>query len=269
LIPYAKGLKGLFLLACVTIIARVFVNFATPQVIRITVDSAIKNEPLRLPQMFINIINALGGVENIRNNLWIPALFVVGFAVITCICDYVNKVALAKGAEGLTRNLRNALYQHIQKLPFSWHVKNQTGDIIQRSTADVDLIRRFITAQLAELFRIAMLITIALILMFTMSVKLSLIALAFIPIIMTYTGVFYGMIAKGFGAADEADGEMYSTAQENLTGVRVVRAFGRERYEVDKFDKKNGTFRDLVEKIRSQAFCLLGCWSIYSLDCKL
>lgn len=259
LIPYTKGLKGLFILTAISIIVRVFVNFATPQVVKVTVDSVINNEALNLPKIFVNLIEAIGGVEYIRQNLWVPALFVVAFAAITCICDYISKVSIAKGSEGLVKKLRNHLYKHIQRLPYSWHTKNQTGDIIQRATADVDLIRRFIAAQLSELFRISMLIIIALILMFSMNVKLSLIALMFIPIIMTYTAVFYGIISRRFQDADEADGVLYSTAQENLTGVRVVRAFGREKYELDKFEEKNSNLANLWIKLGKQ---LSYYWSV-------
>ena len=252
IMPYTKGLKRFFILTAIAIIVRVFVNFTTPQVIRFTVDSVINNEPLNLPQILGNFIKTVGGNENIKQNLWIPALFIVAFSLITCVCDYVSKVAIAKGSEGLVRNLRNHLYQHIQRLPYSWHTKNQTGDIIQRATADVDLIRRFIATQLAEIFRIIMLIIIALILMFSMNAKLSLIALAFVPIIMTYSTVFYGIISKKFKDADEADGALYSTAQENLTGVRVVRSFGREKHELEKFEKKNNAFASLWIKLGHQ-----------------
>ena len=259
IMPYTKGLKGFFLLAAAAIVVRVFVNFATPQVIKFTVDSVLKNEPVSLPRIFVDLVNYLGGTEVIKQKLWIPALFIVIFAAITCLCDYVGKVSVSKGSEGLVKNMRNHLYKHIQRLPFSWHTKNQTGDIIQRSTADVDLIRRFIAVQLSELFRITMLITIALILMFSMNAKLSFIALAFIPVIMTYTAVFYGIISRKFKDADEADGLLYSTAQENLTGVRVVRAFGREKYELDKFEEKNNTFANLWIKLGHQ---LSYYWSI-------
>ncbi|QSX05124.1 ABC transporter ATP-binding protein [Sedimentibacter sp. zth1] len=249
IMPYTKGLKRYFIFAAVAIIIRVFVNFTTPQVIKVTVDSVIKNEPISLPQIFVNMINNIGGVETLRQNLWIPALVIVGLSLITCVCDYTNKVSIAKGSEGLIKKLRNHLYDHIQKLPFSWHSKNQTGDTIQRATQDVELVRRFIASQLAELFRITMLIIIALILMFSMNVKLSLIALVFVPVVALYNGVFYGIISKRFKDADEADGQLYAVAQENLTGVRVVRAFGREKYEVDKFDEKNGAFTDLWIKL--------------------
>lgn len=245
ILPYTKGLKKYFLISAIAIVIRVFVNFSTPQVIRVTIDYIIKNERIALPQVLINMVNSIGGVEFLKHNLWVPALAIVVLSLITCICDYANKVSISKGSEGIVRNLRNKLFDHIQKLPYSWHAKNQTGDTIQRATQDVDLVRRFISSQLAELFRVSMLIIIALILMFSMNVKLSLIALAYIPVVILYNGIFYGIVSKGFSKADEADGKLYATAQENLTGVRVVRAFGREKYEVDKFDKRNRAYSDL------------------------
>lgn len=239
LLPYAKGQKRFFIITVIAIIVRVFLNFASPQVVRVTIDSIIGDKELGLPKILVDFINLIGGVEFIRQNLWVPALFIITFAVFNCIGFYIASVSSKKGAEGLVRNIRDSLYQHIQKLPYSWHTKNQTGDIIQRVTSDVDLIRRFISGHLPEMFRILMFIVIALFMMFSINVKLSFIALAFIPIIMTYTGVFYGIISRRFKDTDEAEGELYSTTQENLTGVRVVRAFGREKYELDKFEEKN------------------------------
>lgn len=239
LLPYAKGQKRFFIITVIAIIVRVFLNFASPQVVRVTIDSIIGDKELGLPKILVDFINLIGGVEFIRQNLWVPALFIITFAVFNCIGFYIASVSSKKGAEGLVRNIRDSLYQHIQKLPYSWHTKNQTGDIIQRVTSDVDLIRRFISGHLPEMFRILMFIVIALFMMFSINVKLSFIALAFIPIIMTYTGVFYGIISRRFKETDEAEGELYSTTQENLTGVRVVRAFGREKYELDKFEEKN------------------------------
>ncbi len=262
--PHMEGLIKFFVIAAIAIITRVIVNFATPQVIKFTVDSVLSNGPIDLPLIFINLINAIGGVEVIRDNLWIPACSVVFFAIIICICDYISKVNIAKGSEGLVRNLRNHTYKHVQKLPYKWHTNNQTGDTIQRVTADVDLLRRFVSVQLSELFRIVMLLIISLALMFSMNVKLSLIALAFIPIIMIYTTIFYGLISKKFKDADEADGEMYSVAQENLTGVRVVRAFGRVKYELDKFADKNKTYANMWLKLGHQLSCYWAVGDVFS-----
>lgn len=249
MLPFVNGIKKYFLIAGFAIIVRVLVNFTTPQIIKIAIDSVINNKPIGLPQMFINLINYIGGVEILRECMWILPAVIISLSLMTCICDYTNKVCLAKGSESYIKNLRDYLYNHIQKLPYSWHSKNKTGDVIQRATQDVDLVKRFISNQLAQLFRISMLIIIALILMFSMNVKLSLIALCFIPIVIAYNGIFYGLVSKGFKKTDESDGRLYAAAQENFTGVRVVRAFGREQYEVDKFDKRNKEYSDCWIKL--------------------
>ncbi|MDY5987920.1 MAG: ABC transporter ATP-binding protein, partial [Lachnoclostridium sp.] len=94
-------------------------------------------------------------------------------------------------------------------------------------------------------FRTVFLLVTSLVMMFSMNVKLTFVALAFTPVIVLYSGVFYHLIARNFTAADEAEGELSTVVQENATGVRVVRAFGREKFEIDRFDEKNDIFARL------------------------
>ena len=103
----------------------------------------------------------------------------------------------------------------------------------------------FVCNQLVEVVRTVFLIILYLSIMFSMNVKLSLVAVLFIPIVGLSSGVFYKKISSRFQVADEAEGELTTCAQENLTGVRVVRAFGRERYEVDRFNRRNQRFSQL------------------------
>lgn len=249
---YADGLKRFLFISAIATTLRVFVNFITPQVIRVTVDSIIGTEPMNFIAPISNIIDAIGGRQGLRENIWLSGACILILAVITCICDYIGRTTIAKGSEGIIKNIRNSLYEHIQKLPYLWHVKNQTGDIIQRSTSDVEVVRNFISIQLAEMFRTIMLIIVSLTLMFSMNFKLSLIVLIFIPVILIYSTLFYGILSRKFLVADEAEGELFSAAQENLTGVRVVRAFGREKYEIDRFSLKNRKFSDLWVKLGYQ-----------------
>jgi len=249
---YADGLKRFLFISAIATTLRVFVNFITPQVIRVTVDSIIGTEPMNFSYPISNIIDAVGGRQGLRENIWLSGACILILSVITCICDYIGRTTIARGSEGIIKNIRNSLYEHIQKLPYLWHVKNQTGDIIQRSTSDVEVVRNFISIQLAEMFRTIMLIIVSLTLMFSMNVKLSLIVLIFVPIILIYSTVFYGILSRKFLVADEAEGELFSAAQENLTGVRVVRAFGREKYEIERFSLKNRKFSDLWVKLGYQ-----------------
>lgn len=117
--------------------------------------------------------------------------------------------------------MRDALFIHVQKLPMSWHDQNQTGDIIQRCTSDVEVIRNFVVTQLLEVFRTVFLVSVSFAIMLSMNVKLSLVTLAFVPIVVAYSTIFYRLIAKRFTEADEAEGELSTVVQENATGVRV------------------------------------------------
>lgn len=252
ILSYAKSYIYLIIISAAATIIKVGASFATPQIIRFTVDSIIDDVPFSFSGPVMNFIEYIGGREGIRQNIWICAVFVLALAVITSICDYIGRLTMAKGTEGIIKNIRDKLFDHIQKLPYSWHIKNQTGDIIQRSTSDVEVVRNFINTQLSEMFRTIILVIISLILMFSMNVKLTLIVLIFIPIVVLYSAIFYGILSKKFLLADEAEGELFTATQENLTGVRVVRAFGREKYEIEKFSEKNNKFSDLWVKLGYQ-----------------
>lgn len=240
-----KGSRGFFLLAFVSVIFAVITNYLTPQVIRITVDSVLGDKPFSLPGALVSWIESLGGRQALRQNLLLCAAFALFFSLLSGLFNFLSRMGIAKGSEGVIVRLRDRLFGHIQKLPYLWHSSHQTGDIIQRCTSDVDVVRNFLIDQLLEMVRTVFLIVISLALMFSMNVPLSLIALAFIPVVMLYSGLFFNKIGRRFQQADETEGELTAMAQENFTGVRVVRAFGRERFEIDRFEKKNNQFSNM------------------------
>jgi ATP-binding cassette subfamily B protein len=259
LYSFIKGFRWLFVKAIIFMMLSIILNYLMPQIIKVIVDSVIGTEELNLPGFLLDYINVHGGRLMLRNNLLSCALIAVVFAVLSGIFTYFYRVCIAKGAEGTTRKLRNHLFNHIQKLPYNWHVKNQTGDIIQRCTSDVEVVRNFLLLQFIEMVRTVFLVTFSLILMFMMNVKLSVIALIFIPIVIAYSAIFYHMIAAKFKYADEAEGALSAMVQENLTGVRVVRAFGREASEIENFDTKNDYFANYWIKL---GFLLSKYWGI-------
>jgi len=207
------------------------------QIIRFTVDSVLLGETVGLPA-FLRGKSAMALLT-----LACSAAAVV--AVLEFAVGFVQDSNLPKGSERFVKSLRDALYAHIQRLPYSWHVKNPTGDIVQRCTSDVEKVRAFIADQVLELLSTIFLIAVYMGVMFSMNVRISLLALAFVPVIIAYSVIFFGKISKHYTEADEAEGELSTVVQENLTGVRVVRAFGRERDELKKFREKNEKYTSI------------------------
>ena len=242
---YLRPCWGHFAAALLCACLSMALNALTPQIIRITVDSILGSEEAKLPALVLRVLP----LETLRQEpvtaLWWAAGAVMVTALLRGLCSFGQRAQLSRGSEAYVKGLRDDLYRRIQYLPFAWHKQHPTGDIIQRCTSDVDVIRTFVCNQLVEVVRTVFLIILYLWIMFRMNVKLSLIALAFIPIVGLSSGVFYRKISSRFKTADEAEGEVTACAQENLTAVRVVRAFGREKYEEDKFQAKSERYAGL------------------------
>lgn len=246
---FLKNSKRWFVLSTVSALLVSVCELISPQIVRFTVDSVIGNEPPDLPAPIPAMVESAGGAHIFRERLWIVALAVVVTAVFNVIFKYCFSVSNTKGAETLVKRMRDTLFAHIERLPFAWHMKNQTGDIIQRCTSDVDTVKRFLSEQLTQVFRIVCLLTMSLIFMFSMNATLSLIALCSIPVIFGYSLLFHKRISGSFGECDENEGKLSAIAQENLTGVRVVRAFGREKYERDRFEEQNNKYCSLWTRL--------------------
>ena len=238
----------LFALSVIFAALMAFIEMINPQIIRVTVDNVIGGSD-EMSGIARRVVNLFGGTAHIAENLWISALAIVVVAAFHAGSIYIQRVINAKASERLVKTMRDDLYGHISKLPYSWHAKNQTGDIIQRCTSDIETARRFVSEQLTAIFRILLLLAVSLVFMFPMNVKLTLIAIAPLPIIFLYSVVFHKNIGEGFEKCDENEGKLSAIAQENLTGVRVVRAFGREEYEREKFDSQNDHYTSLWVKL--------------------
>lgn len=236
---FLQGSKRYFVLSIIFACLVSLLDLINPRIISFTVDAVIDDKKVQIPSFLSAVINNHGGIDWLRNNLWIIALCVVGIALLGALCRFLFNLFNSMGAERLVRTMRERLFSHIMRLPFSWHSENKTGDIIQRCTSDVDQIKIFLSEQLTSLFRVIVLIVIAMYFMFRIHWKLALTAALFIPVIIAYSLFFHKRIGNAFEKADIEEGKLSSIAQENLTGVRVVRAFGREIYERKRFEKQN------------------------------
>ena len=232
---------GSILFACLMSL----LELLNPKIIAFTVDSVINDEVAALPG-FINVwVKKIGGTSYLHTHLYIISFAVILVALAGALCRYLFRLNTSKGAETLVKHMRDELYDHIIHLPFTWHSENRTGDIIQRCTSDVEMVKMFLSEQLTSLVRIVVMILLAMIFMIQIHPVLALAAGIFIPIVVMYSFFYHSRIGSSFRKVDEEEGKLSSIAQENLTGVRVVRAFGREKYERERFEKQNSFYTDM------------------------
>lgn len=254
---FLKGSIFLFVVCIAASLILTFLNTVIPKIISFTIDSVLDSEPV--PTVYAPIVTALGGIDNIKQNIWIVAVIIAVIALVMLVFRYCGMYFNAHANQVLMKRMRNELFGHIQRLPMSWHSQNNTGDIIQRCTSDADTISNFVSNQLVSLVRIMLMLVLSLIFMFTSNVKLAAIASSFIPVLVGASLIYFFRAHKGFKVCDEQEGVLSTYAQENLTGVRVVRAFGKERYERDKFEKQNVYYTNLW--VRLEKFMAL-YWSL-------
>ena len=246
---FLKGCTHYFVLSISCAFLVTLIEMIIPQIIRGTVDSVIGNEPFTFPAFISNALENMGGAPYFRTHLGLIALVIALLAILVGLTRYTTNQLNNKGAETLQQHMREQLFAHIQELPFSWHMANKTGDIIQRCTSDVERVRRFVAEQLTSIIRIVIMVGLSLYFMFSMDVRLALVALFTIPVIVAYSAFFHGKIGDRFMECDENEGILSTIAQENLTGVRVVRAFGREEFERERFEKQNVLYTNLWVKL--------------------
>ena len=169
---------------------------------------------------------------------WIAAGF-LGLALVEGLFTFLSGRLAANTAESVARRLRNYLYDHIQHLTFSYHAETDTGELIQRSTSDVDAMRRFFADQAIGVGRIILLFAVNFGAIYFLNPRLAWISIIIIPIIVVISLVFFQKVSKAYEAYQEQDAVLSTTLQENLTGVRVVKAFARQDYEIKKFERDN------------------------------
>ncbi|MBR6807695.1 MAG: ABC transporter ATP-binding protein [Clostridia bacterium] len=246
---FLKGSVHLFVLSmAATLLVSIF-ELIYPQIIRLLTDSIIGNETVDPDSVAGFLVTKTFGIEFLKSNLWMIAVIIIGFALFIGIFKYLSGVLNTAASEKLTETTRNNLFDRIEHLPFSWHTANPTGDIIQRCTSDVETLKRFLSEQLTQVVSTFLLIVLSLFFLAEIHPKFAIIAGLSIPLVVGFSGCFHKLISKGFAKCDENEGILSSIVQENLTGVRVVRAFGREKAEIEKFTNQNNTYTNTWIKL--------------------
>jgi ATP-binding cassette subfamily B multidrug efflux pump len=172
------------------------------------------------------------------------ALGIVGAAIVSAVFSYLQGFLAARASQGVAYDLRNTLYAHIQRLSFGYHDRAQTGQLLTRATSDVEMLRMFVSTGLMQLVSALLMMTGSLILLFGTNWQLTLMTM---PVMVVVLIVFAFFSSKGrplFVQVQQRLGRLNTALQENLAGVRVVKAFAREPWEKERFGEVNLEFRD-------------------------
>ena len=208
LMRFLKGSLHLFVLGIFASAVVSLADMLTPQILRMAIDNAIGGLEPDYPAWVMRIVDAFGGFSRLGQQLWIMALALIVIALFRAVSQFLMVVFNSKGSERLVKTMRDRVFRHIERLPFSWHMKNHTGDIIQRCTSDIDKIRNFVAEQLSNIIRIVVLLVFSIYFMMSMHVGLTLIAISVIPLILGYVVIFGKKLHKGFEECEEAEGEV-------------------------------------------------------------
>lgn len=242
---WMKGSRILYLFGIISIGVSTLIMMARPLILTYTLDTVLGGKNSTLPDWFTGILNLeMAGSKNYEL-LWNAAVFLL-LTVTGGYFMYLKGILSARAAEKSAMKIRNQLYKQLQRKSYEYHVKVETGDIMQRCTSDVETVRVFFAGQLTEIGRAFFILGIVSVIMFELNLKMMLISLALMPIIFLFSYHFFKKVKKKFKEVDEAEGALSNVIQENLTGIRVVRAFARQKYEINKYEHKNSAFRDRI-----------------------
>ncbi len=245
----SKGYKTRLILAAVCTLMAVAASFAIPFVTSFTLDYVLSGADMQLPQFLSRWLLLHGGRSYMAENLFLCGLLLFILTLINGLFTFLRRRNVAYVTEGVAKDLRNRLYRHLEDVPYDYHKHVSTGDLVQRCTSDVDTIRRFISVQLMDIVRIFFMVIVAVTVMFTVDWRMAIFSTCMMPLLTLSSFVYFRRVRKYFTDSDEAEGKLSTALQENLTGMRVVRAFGQQKNEIDKFTACNEDFRQKTYRL--------------------
>ncbi len=236
--------------------------FGVPLVAKFSIDAILDPQNIQAPAWldFLATTISFGEPPGMLNYLILAAFATVGLTAIAGGFLYIRGRCAALAAEGIIRRLRDRIFDHLEHLPSSFHDKADTGDLVQRCTSDMETVRVFLSGQIIEISRAVLMLAVATPILFYLDVKMAWLSLTIMPFLFIAALAFFQRVKVLFTTVDEAEAELTTVLQENLTGIRVVRAFARQQFEIDKFAEKNAAFRDHNRRLMA----LLGVYYSFS-----
>jgi ATP-binding cassette subfamily B protein len=224
-------------------LANLFV-FGAPLAAKYAIDAVVQHDIAAGWPWLVAVARAFHAADPFAAYLWLSALGIVLITALGGAFHYLRGRLAATASESIARRLREELYRRLHHLNAAFYDEADTGDLVQRCSSDVETLRVFLSVDVVEIGRAVLLLLTVTPILFWLDASLAWVSLALMPLLTLFAFVFFTKVKRVFQVTDAAEGEMTSVLQENLTGIRVVRAFARQDFEIAKFARKNAAFRD-------------------------
>ncbi|HXU22292.1 MAG TPA: ABC transporter ATP-binding protein [Verrucomicrobiae bacterium] len=255
-------------IAFVAVLGETLTDVLQPWPIKIIVDNIIQNK--KLPKWLGGIVSGYFG-HNKLSILNFAVAAVAAIAILGAVSSYIEKYMTTSVGQWIAHDLRRTLYNHIQRLSLAEHDETRTGDLISRVTDDIDAVQSFINSALLGIVVDVLTLVGMMGVMFYVNWKFTLIALSVVPALFAVVYYLTRRIKRASRAVRKSESELTSIVEEALTSVRVVKAFAREDYEMQKFESESlenvetalrarslkATLAPLVEVIVAIGTCLV------------
>lgn len=239
-----KGSRRYYLAASLSVLGVSIFSYLIPLVVRFAIDTVIDQQEFNLP-FHLKTIPGEGPVALwFRDHLWGCGVIMLILAAGQGIFDYCRAWFSSTASEGFARRLRKRLFNHVNHLPFQALTQLDTGDLIQRCTSDVDTTRQFFESQLIEITRLLVMVGLAIPIMLILDPFMTFFATILLPLVIAGSILYFDKVRRSYKKVAEAEARLSTVLQEDLTGMRLVKAFSREDFEKQRFQTANVDFRD-------------------------
>jgi ATP-binding cassette, subfamily B, multidrug efflux pump len=222
---YLRLYWGTALIAFISLLIVNAANLYTPQLLKMLIDQGITQKNM--------------------NQIWWISGGLVAVALGRGLFNFLYGYLMEITSQGVAYELRNKIFEKLQKLSFSYHDQSQTGKLMTRMTSDVEMVRNFAGQGLLQMVSAVILLVGTLIILFSMNWLLTLIFFAMLPFIVVVFGIFIRRVMPFSRIIQEKLSNLNAILQENLAGIRVVKAFAREPFEMERFSKRNSEYYDV------------------------
>ena len=263
-----QGQRTRYSLALVAMgLASVFV-IAAPLVGMYALDVVVYRDFSLGTNVLVSLTRELSGSDSFAWYLWLSAAAGVVLTLLAGVFSFLKSRWAAIASEALAQRLRDELFGHLHRLPAAFFDAADSGDLVQRCTSDVETIRVFLQAHVVEIGRAVLLLFAMLPILFWRDYRLAWLSICLMPLLGVGAFVFFRRIKTLFEITDASEGVLTAVLKENLTGIRVVRAFARHDFERDRFAERNRAFRDNYYRL-NKVMAIYWCASDFIATCQI